>query len=55
MLPKSNQNQIYIWIDAPRSWDLEKIENVRNDINTYLTKNIKEIKNITSTSGQAYI
>jgi len=55
MLPKSNQNQIYIWADAPRNWNLEKIEKVKTDINTYLLKNIKEVKNITSTSWQAYI
>ncbi len=57
MLPKSNQNQIYIWIDAPRWWWIEKTKLVENDLAKWLldkdnTQNI--VKNITSTIGQHY-
>jgi len=26
MLPKSDQNQVYLWVDAPRGWSIEKMK-----------------------------
>lgn len=36
MLPKSNQDQIYIWIDAPRDWSLDKSNQVVSDLNFFI-------------------
>jgi multidrug efflux pump subunit AcrB len=54
MLPKSNQNQIYVWIDAPREYSAEKTKEIRKYLTKYLTK-IDYVDNITSTIGQAYM
>lgn len=38
MLPKSNQNQIYIWIDSSR-WDsVQKMQEVANQMNNYFSE-----------------
>lgn len=39
MLPKSNQNQIYLWIDAPKWWDNTALQNVSKDVSNFLIKN----------------
>jgi len=57
MLPKSNQNQIYLWIDAPRWWNIEKTSQVEKDLAKWLLdeKNTnKVVENITSVIGQHY-
>lgn len=54
LLPKSNQNQIYLWVDWPRSWGASKMLKVENDINDFLLKN-KYIKETSSTIWQAFI
>jgi len=36
MLPKSNQNQIYLWIDAPKDWWIEKMKKLEKDVNKIL-------------------
>jgi len=62
MLPKSNQNQIYLWIDAPRWWDVNKVDSVRKDIDKFFSDDNKsipdELKLVKSTSvtiGQAFM
>jgi hypothetical protein len=35
MLPKSNQDQIYLWIDAPKSWTTKKMKELNKDLNTF--------------------
>lgn len=61
MLPKSDQNQIYIWIDAPRSYSFEKmieIEKYMSDYflnNNLLDENLKIVKEITSTIWQPFV
>ena len=35
MLPKSNQDQIYLWIDAPRWWNVSKMELVKDDVEEF--------------------
>ncbi len=62
MLPKSNQNQIYLWIDAPRWWGVEKMNNVKNDILLFFNQNNKNIpddlnlvKETSVTIGQAFM
>ncbi len=59
MLPKSNQDQIYVWIDAPRWWSTEKMWFVENDLNIFLQNykiNIDKeiIKSVSSTIWQAF-
>ncbi len=36
MLPKSNQDQIYVWIDAPRDWSISKTQDVMEEFNFFL-------------------
>lgn len=64
MLPKSNQDQIYIWIDAPRWWWIDKTKQVEEYMQDLLlnknnTKVNSELKNtinfVSSTIWQAYI
>lgn len=60
MLPKSNADQIYLWIDTPRWWNSDKIESIKKDsLNFFekqkVPKELKIIKNISITSGQAFI
>jgi len=57
MLPKSNQNQIYIWIDAPRWWNIEKTSKVEQDLAKWLVNEKNTfwvVENITSVIGQHY-
>jgi len=54
MLPKSNQNQIYLWIDTKRENSAEKTEEIEKYASTFLTKQ-NYVENLTSTIGQAYI
>gem|GEM_PF-1449872 len=55
MLPKSDQNQIYVWIDAPRGTNANtmlEIENYMTDFflkNPSLPKELDLVENITST------
>jgi len=54
MLPKSNQNQIYVWIDAKR-WDSAlKTEKIEKYVSDFLLKK-DYVENVTSTIWQAYI
>ena len=54
MLPKSNQNQIYVWIDAKR-WDSAlKTEKIGKYVSDFLLKK-DYVENVTSTIWQAYI
>jgi len=61
MLPKSDQNQIYVWIDAPRGTNANtmlEIENYMTDFflkNPSLPKELDLVENITSTIWQAFI
>jgi methionyl-tRNA synthetase len=48
MLPKSNQNQIYIWIDAPREYSAKKTKKIEEDLGKFLTK-FDYIENVSST------
>ncbi len=59
MLPKSNQNQVYLWIDTPRWWNAQKTEEIEQEITKYFLTEQKEInnlvKNISSTIGQPFM
>ena len=62
MLPKSNQDQIYLWIDAPRWWSADKMDLVKDDILLFFNKqnsNIPEelniVKETSITIGQAFM
>ncbi|MDQ7008846.1 MAG: efflux RND transporter permease subunit [Candidatus Gracilibacteria bacterium] len=54
MLPKSNQNQVYLWIDTKRENSAEKTQEIEKYASKYLLEK-DYIENITSTIGQAYI
>ena len=65
MLPKSNQNQIYVWIDAPRDYSAERTALIEKDVSQFLVhswtgsqnqeSDIDYVENISSTIGQSYI
>jgi len=55
MLPKSNQNQIYVWIDAPRDYTAIKTKKIEENLTKYLTKNYDFVDNVTTTIGQSYM
>jgi len=60
MLPKSNQNQVYLWVDWPREWSSEKMLQVSNDINKFLfneklPENLDIVKNVSITIGQPFM
>lgn len=60
MLPKSDQNQIYVWIDAPRSTTASNMKEIEKDMTDYflnseLDTNLDIVENITSTIGQAFM
>lgn len=63
MLPKSNQDQLYIWIDTPRWWWIEKTNEVRDyldylllNTSSQIDENLRnQIEYTTSTVWQAYI
>lgn len=56
MLPKSNQDQFYIWIDWPKSWSVDKTLRVQKDLDNYLFKNESYIiDSLSSTVWQAFI
>lgn len=54
MLPKSNQNQIYLWVDAPRWWSVEKMKLVENSIHEFF-QNDSMINNISVTIWQPFM
>ncbi|MFK7780229.1 MAG: efflux RND transporter permease subunit [Candidatus Gracilibacteria bacterium] len=54
MLPKSNQNQIYIWVDAPRGWSIEKMKSVETSMHDFFKNDIM-IDNISITIGQSFM
>lgn len=63
MLPKSNQDQIYIWVDAPRWTSIEKMNDIGQEINNFFlhnsTKNIPQnldiVSSISTTLGQPFV
>jgi len=65
MLPKSNQNQIYVWIDASRSANNELMKEIWKDLNNFFyyneDKNIElqdlknTVKEVAITSWQSFV
>lgn len=57
MLPKSDQNQIYVWIDAPRSYTFDKMLEIEKYMSSYFLNNdeLKLTKEITSTVWQPFM
>ncbi len=61
MLPKSDQDQVYLWVDAPQSWDANKMKNVGDDISKFfdkgnvIEKDLAIVDNISITIWQAFI
>lgn len=58
MLPKSDQNQVYLWIDTPRSYQAEELRAVQTDLNNFLLEqlppNLQQIENISTTINLAF-
>gem|GEM_PF-3802668 len=46
MLPKSNQEQIYLWIDTPKNWTTNKVKELNSDINKFFLNPNLSIKTI---------
>lgn len=61
MLPKSDQNQIYVWIDAQRSTSAQEMKKIEQDMSNFFLKNetlpanLKIVENISSSIGQAFM
>lgn len=56
MLPKSDQNQIYIWIDGTRSWSSDKMNDLQLDLNKYVKENESNmIKSVSLTIWQSFM
>lgn len=62
MLPKSNQNQVYVWIDAPRWWSARKMLEVEKDLvyflknkNKSLDKELDIVQDVSVTIWQAFM
>ncbi len=61
MLPKSDQNQVYLWVDAPREWNISKMSEVENELISFLNNkelipdNLQIINNVNITSWQAFM
>lgn len=61
MLPKSNKDQVYLWIDAPRGTSVEKMLDIESDIqkffleNTNIPKNLDIVESITSSIGTPFM
>lgn len=61
MLPKSNKDQIYLWIDAPRWTSVEKMFTIENDIQNFflqninIPKNLNIVESVTSSIGIPFI
>ena len=45
MLPKSDQNQAYIWVDTPKNYSIKKTEEVAKYLNIILNKYISNSEN----------
>jgi multidrug efflux pump subunit AcrB len=43
MLPKADKNQIYVWIDAPRDYSIEKTNEIESKISAFLLNKTKAI------------
>ena len=61
MLPKSNQDQVYLWIDAPRSMSASDSEAIVEAVEkiflgkSILPENLKIVENISSTIGTPFL
>lgn len=41
MLPKADKNQVYIWIDAPRDYSVEKTKMIESDMSDFILWKVK--------------
>ena len=61
MLPKSDKDQVYLWIDAPRGTSVDEMLKVEKDIETFFLRNInlpEEIniaESVSSTLGTPFM
>ena len=61
MLPKSNQDQVYLWIDAPRSMSASDSEAIVEAVEkillgkSILPENLQIVENISSTIGTPFL
>jgi hypothetical protein len=64
MLPKSNVDQIYLWVDAPHNYSISKTDNIAKSLNIFFNnykitseeeyvKNLKIINSISRWVGTA--
>lgn len=62
MLPKADKDQVYIWVDAPRDYSIEKTWKIEKDISDFLLwkkwnlpDNLKIVENISSTVWDRFL
>lgn len=51
MLPKSNQNQVYLWIDMPREYTVHNGEEVVQEVENFLLSKKKLPKDLQITDN----
>jgi multidrug efflux pump subunit AcrB len=62
LLPKSDQNQVYLWIDAPRWWNTQKMRWVVKEVNNFfintnnqIPEHLKIVDNLSITVWQSFM
>ena len=61
MLPKSNQNQVYLWIDAPREYTAKQGKEIAQEVENFfllnkkLPKDLQVVENVSSTVGTPFL
>ncbi|MDD2487624.1 MAG: efflux RND transporter permease subunit [Candidatus Gracilibacteria bacterium] len=62
MLPKADKDQVYVWIDAPRDYSIEKTKEIEDKVSAFLlnkTKGIPKdldiVENVSSTVGDRFL
>ncbi|EKE27478.1 MAG: hypothetical protein ACD_3C00202G0004 [uncultured bacterium (gcode 4)] len=62
MLPKANKDQVYIWVDAPRDYSVEKTKEIEEKLSSFILnktnqipKDLDIIENISSTVGDRFL
>lgn len=62
MLPKADKNQVYIWIDSPRDFSIEKTKEIEKNMSDFLLnkkdklpEELNIVENVSSTTGERFL
>ena len=55
MLPKADKDQVYVWVDAPRDYSIDKTRKIEEDVSSFflgkkkkLPKDLDIVENVSS-------